>query len=315
MSYPAMFNRLIGPAVLAILAASAAAANPLALRTLSNRADLISGEDALVEVVLPAGISAADVRVSLAGADVIGAFKVRSDGRLIGYVEGLAPGSNTLYARVVSTGQSARLTIVDHPVGGPIFSGAQLQPWICAHPAATPVTVTVPGTSLSASVNSKASGLLDGPLNDQCDASAKFTYFYQPKALQGSSCTFATTGANACFVAYDPASAPADADIADFTNDRGVTVKSKVRLELGTMNRGMYQVVTFYDPSRDVAAAGLEREAALEVRRQRGGEPLPAAARERASRQRRAAPRASWSPLPRSPITGRTRTTPSRPRR
>ena len=58
--------------------------------------------------------------------------------------------------------------------------------------------------------------------------------------MQGSTCTLTTTGANPCFIAYDPAARPADSAIADFTNDRGDTVKSMLRLELGTIDRGEY---------------------------------------------------------------------------
>jgi hypothetical protein len=59
---------------------------------------------------------------------------------------------------------------------------------------------------------------------------------------------FATSGANACFTAYDPTARPADATIASFTNDRGDTVKSLIRVERGTINRTIYQLVTFFDP-------------------------------------------------------------------
>ncbi len=43
---------------------------------------------------------------------------------------GLAVGDNVLTARLRS-GASAKLTIVDHPNGGPVFSGPQVQPWKC----------------------------------------------------------------------------------------------------------------------------------------------------------------------------------------
>jgi hypothetical protein len=51
-------------------------------------------------------------------------------------------------------------------------------------------------------------------------------------------------------VAYNPASRPADADIANFTNDRGDTVKSLLRLEKGTINRSIYQVLAYFDPAK-----------------------------------------------------------------
>src|SRR5437899_12657999 len=58
------------------------------LRTLSNRADLISDGDVLVEVITPSG-SADGLSVSLNGTDVTNAFAKRSDGRITGLVTGL----------------------------------------------------------------------------------------------------------------------------------------------------------------------------------------------------------------------------------
>ena len=68
-----------------------AAAQITDLRTLSNRADLISGNDALVEVVLATGTQPSAVRVSLNGADVTSAFAARN-GRFTGLVTGLKLG-------------------------------------------------------------------------------------------------------------------------------------------------------------------------------------------------------------------------------
>ena len=96
----------------------------------------------------------------------------------------------------------------------------------------------------------KVSGLNDDPTDDKCDTPPTYTYFYQPVALQGSNCTFATSGTNACFTAYaGPASRPPDSAIANFTNDRGDTVKSLIRVERGSINRTIYTLVTFYDPA------------------------------------------------------------------
>lgn len=97
------------------------------LRVLSNRPDLISGGDALVEVV---GTNLAGARVTVGGRDVTSAFAVRPDGRYLGLVTGLANGPNELVA--LAGGSGHRLTIVNHPSGGPVFSGPQIQPWTCA---------------------------------------------------------------------------------------------------------------------------------------------------------------------------------------
>ena len=67
---------------------------------LSNRADLVSGGDALVAVQLGAGTDPATVRVILNGADITGAFALRSNGQYAGLVTGLVEGENLLRARM-----------------------------------------------------------------------------------------------------------------------------------------------------------------------------------------------------------------------
>jgi hypothetical protein len=104
--------------------------NQLQIRVLSNRADLISGGDALVEIVAPAGADVAEVAVDDDGRDVTGAFSLDSAARFRGLVTGLDDGPNVLTARLPD-GRGARLTIVNHPKGGPVFSGAQVMPWRC----------------------------------------------------------------------------------------------------------------------------------------------------------------------------------------
>jgi hypothetical protein len=72
----------------------------IALATLSGRADMVTGGDTLLEVALPEGVAAADVRVTRNGEDVTAAFAVQPGGRsLRGLVTGLALGNNTLAAK------------------------------------------------------------------------------------------------------------------------------------------------------------------------------------------------------------------------
>ena len=247
----------LGTGLLAILFLAAgiapAAADELAIDVLSNRADLISADDALVQVVVPPDVATSAVRVALNGTDVTGAFGVDAAGRFVGLVTGLLIGDNHLEAFVAppTLKQAAEITITNYPIGGPVFSGAQLLPFICARTVATPVTVTVPNTALSGTATTRVSGLNADPTDDRCNAASKFTLFYQPKVLEGSSCTFTTPNtAGSCFQTYDPSNPPADADIANFTNDRGDTVRSIILVERGTVDRGIYDLVTFYDPSQ-----------------------------------------------------------------
>ena len=229
---------------------------------LSNRADMISGGDALVELVVPFGIKRAlevggnvKIQVSLNGVPLAAnAFAVRPDGRLYGLVTGLKVGENVLTARL--PGKSMTLTIKNHPIGGPVFSGAnRLAPWICARKAVTSISVSAPDDpSLVGVVNTRASGLSSDPVDSDCNTPTDYLYYYQPASKVGTGCTLGITGANPCFIAYDPASRPPDAAIADFTNDRGDTAKSMLRLEKGTINRVIYQVLSYFDPARPSSA-------------------------------------------------------------
>jgi hypothetical protein len=111
-------------------ATCAAAAAP-EIRVLSNRADLISGNDALVELVGDANGVAVDVD----GADVTGKFALRPGGRWMGTLDGLKLGPNVVTARAPD-GSASRITIANHPIGGPVIDGPQIQPWKCFDGAA-----------------------------------------------------------------------------------------------------------------------------------------------------------------------------------
>ncbi|HEY1076524.1 MAG TPA: DUF6351 family protein [Fontimonas sp.] len=110
------------------------AASPT-VKILSNRADLLSDGDALIEVGLPAGSDAAALQLQLNGNDVGAAFTPTADGKLRGLVSGMNVGVNRFTARL--PGGSRSVTLTNYPNGGPVFSGPQLQPWTCRNAAAT----------------------------------------------------------------------------------------------------------------------------------------------------------------------------------
>jgi hypothetical protein len=180
---------------------------------LSNRADLISGGEALVQIVLPGRIDPSDVTVRLNGSDVTSAFAVRSDGDFVGLVTGLNVGRNDLRASM-RKGPTVHIAITNHPIGGPVFAGPQVQPWICKTIAGFPA-----------------------PTDAQCDSPTVFSFVFKD----------ATTGA---FAPYDPASPPPSAQIATTTTDQGVTVPYIVRVERGAMDRGLYDLAVLSDPSQ-----------------------------------------------------------------
>jgi uncharacterized tannase-like protein DUF6351 len=166
---------------------------------LSNRADLLSGGDALVEIVAPRGTAdAAVVKVDLDGRDVTGVFERRSDGRRYGLVTGLKDGANTLTA--AWPGVRAALVLTNHSIGGPVFSGPQVQPWRCE--------TTTFG--------------LPAALDAQCNAPTTMRWMYRNRS--------------GVFAPYDPAHPPPAESIATTTTDAGLSVPFVVRIERGTID-------------------------------------------------------------------------------
>jgi hypothetical protein len=114
--------------ILGLASPSLAARTPQpTLSVLSNtRADLVSDGQALVGISVP---STAGLRVKVGSRDVTRAFAKRSNGRVEGLVDKLRVGANQVAATV--GGRTSLLTITNHPNGGPIFGGPQVQPWRC----------------------------------------------------------------------------------------------------------------------------------------------------------------------------------------
>jgi hypothetical protein len=101
----------------------------LSIAVLSGRADLVSGGSALVAINLPR-FDTRKIKVTLGRRNVTSDFAIRGDGHFEGLVTGLAVGRNVLQATLRS-GWATRITLVNHPIGGPVFSGPQLEPWAC----------------------------------------------------------------------------------------------------------------------------------------------------------------------------------------
>src|SRR5258705_10906918 len=94
--------------------AAAASTQAIRIDVLSNRADLISGGDALVAIDLPVGTQPDEVSVSANGRDVTGAFAPRENGRFEALLIGLDLGKNQIVASAPDS-RSGRVTIVNHP--------------------------------------------------------------------------------------------------------------------------------------------------------------------------------------------------------
>src|SRR5947208_324615 len=112
-----------------------AQAGTLVIHVLSDRADAVSGGDALVSVALPKGVNPASVKMTLGSSNVTSEFALRPNGSYEGLLTGLQVGRNTVTAE--AKGQtSGHATITNHAIGGPVISGPQVLPWVCrnSHP-------------------------------------------------------------------------------------------------------------------------------------------------------------------------------------
>src|SRR4051812_19528956 len=168
MNAPKLIRACALVAALVFPASAAAAAKPsITISVLSSpRADLVSGGDALVRI---GGVkSTKKLRVTVRGKNRSKAFKKAANGKVEGLVTHLKVGKSTIVAKAGK--RAAKLVVTNHPKGGPLFSGPQLQPWKCQ----------------------------DTAKDSQCNEPATFTYVY--KSTDGSS----------GFKDYDPKNPPSD---------------------------------------------------------------------------------------------------------
>jgi len=192
----------------------------IAIRTLSTRADRVSGGNVLLEISLSNAPRKSDVIVSLNGRVVTDAFRETAPGRLVGLVTGLALGDNRLTAEAKGAGTTS-LRLTNYPITGPIVSGPHLKPFICQT-----ATFVLPDKST-----------LGPALDADCSADTKVTYVYLP------------VGGTAFKPLPSTASLPAD--VATTTTLGGVKMPYVVRIETSTINRGIDQIAVLHDPTSE----------------------------------------------------------------
>jgi hypothetical protein len=107
------------------------------IEVLSGRANLISGGEALIAVGVPRGSRPSALRMTLGRRNVTGAFAVRQNGLYEGLITGVPNGSSVLRATLAGHPAATR-TLVSHPIGGPLFAGPQVQPWLCQNGSKDP---------------------------------------------------------------------------------------------------------------------------------------------------------------------------------
>ena len=139
------------------------------IAAISARPDFVSGGDVLVRVSVPRTVPLDQARVILNGTDITSVFHQNQPGHwLTGLITGLTLGPNTL--SVAASGRNgngvARLTVVNHPIVGPVFAGPHEQPFICE----------------TGSFTLQSGEMLGKPLDANCSIKTRVDYYYRSTA-------------------------------------------------------------------------------------------------------------------------------------
>ena len=198
------------------------------IQVLSNRADLISGGDALIEIRAADPMNLQGAAVWLGDQEVTQHFQITEQGTLKALLDGLALGHNELVVWLADK-SFLRTDILNHPNGGPVFSGPQVAPWNCTNADAQ---------------------------DDQCNQPPEYRFKYVPAdKLQTWLASYNPDdfqpGLPEAFYPYDPENPPPKEDIAVVTTDEGHEVPFIVRIETGVQNRDRYQIMALYQPDQE----------------------------------------------------------------
>ena len=201
------------------------------IRTLSTRADAVSGGDVLIAIDVPRTVPRQKAAIYVNGVDVTASLRWDENARtLTGLVTGLRLGANEIFADSNGNGNGrpqASLTVINHPITGPIISGPHESPFICETANFSFPDGTKP---------------LGQPLDADCSIATRVDYFYR-------------SAANSWKRLNDLVNYPAD--LASTTTNEGKTVPFIIRMETGTVNRAIYQTTMLHDPKADPATPGL----------------------------------------------------------
>ena len=210
------------------------------MHALSTRPEFVTGGDVLIAITGPANLAAKNLMVRANGKDVSAAFKPAPDSKqLVGLVSGLNVGSNAVVASIRGSKSTAQLTVVNHPITGPVLYSPHQTPFAC---------------------ETQAVGL-GAPLDADCSANIKVDYFYRSTSAaagggpQGDLAAADNAngfgggrgGAPNPFKPLDP-NAPRPTDVAMTTTTEGRTVPYIVRREMGTINRAIYSIAFLHEP-------------------------------------------------------------------
>lgn len=206
------------------------------VEVVSSAPDQVTGGDARLQIEVPRTVPPHQVRVLVNGTNMANRFSLIPGRRtLTGVIDGLQLGQNTVTVKSNGRGRGrprpVRLTLTNHPITGPVFSGPHQHPFIC----------TVQNEGLGQPlVDNDSSGFPvfatdeNGNPTDEiigysrnCSGEMKVEYVY--KSTDGG------------FKPYTPGG-ERPADMAQTTTMDGLTVDYIVRWERGTINRFIYSI-------------------------------------------------------------------------
>lgn len=231
---------LFGAAVAAPAAPQKAAPGAAVVRihVLSSPAAFVSGGDARIAVRAAPGLHD-KLELWLNGRPIGMPLASRGD-RLEGMVRGLVVGDNRLEVRHRSSGLRDALTLTNHPITGPMFTGPQQTPFVCnttqSGVGRQPLvdSATPPGNKVI--VNGNVIGY-----SRDCSIETFVSYWYRKNTGGG-------------LVAM-PADGSRPADMGTTTLPDGRTVDFIVRREIGSINRFLYSIAMLSPlPAADTAA-------------------------------------------------------------
>jgi len=204
-----MLLRLIGAGALAAYSQ---------IVSVSNDPGRISGGDALLRVDVPERMPLNRVTVKRNGVDVTASFHRDPERHaLVGLIGGLRLGQNTVEVFTGFNIPATQISLVNHAITGPIFSGPHQRPFVCQ----------------TAAFKLPDGAALGAPVDENCSAKTVVTYMYKSTA-DGRFRSWPTERPN---------------DIAMTTVTTGRLVPYIVRVETGTINRAIYQIAVLHDPS------------------------------------------------------------------
>jgi len=212
------------------------------ISSLSNRPDKISGGDALIRIEVPENLPLNQVAVKLNGGDATAMFRADAPEHvLIGLVKGLKIGENQIEVSggKASSGKvpGAHLTLTNHSISGPIFSGPQEQPFICE----------------TDKFRLPDGAMLGAALDANCSVKTVVNYVYKSSEPAAATSGRGAAGGRAGRAAFKPLPSltALPQDIAYATTSTGRKVPYVVRVETGTINRAIYQIAILHNPSSE----------------------------------------------------------------